>query len=522
MSSMDALVQNVKEKIGIENDVDSDDVIDHIGESATKICDLLSSSYGPKGMNKMIINPVDDVYLTNDGTTIIEESDILNPVVTSLKDLANSMDKTCGDGTKLAVIFAAILLKRATNLFKLGVHPSNVIKGYRLALNKTYDMLEFESFSAESSEQIYAAVLSAASGKSIDIKLAEKITEIMVDIAENLSSRENDEFLDLEEHVKIIKKVGSPEIQVISGVLLDEKPARKDMPTSISNPKTLSLIGDLKFENKFINPKNNIKLDHVDTYLQVQDKQKMILNDYADKIIESGANVVFCEGDVEPLIESKLAKHKILLFKKLKTKDLARISKATDSTIASIKDTSLAAYVGNADRIEVNKKCDEYFVYLYSPNNLISSILIWEPSRYLLSKIEEAVDDALNNAIFLIKNRMIVNGGGGVEFNLSKMIQTYSTTINGKENLAVNEYSKALEDISKILAQNTGMNPIDSSVKMSNYYNQGKDCRVDISGIICENNPPIYDCAAIKKLALISATESAINVLRIDSILAKR
>ncbi|AEH61632.1 chaperonin Cpn60/TCP-1 [Methanosalsum zhilinae DSM 4017] len=521
MSSMDALARSVRAKIGINESVEDEELMHHVERACTEIYDLLVSSYGPRGMNKMIINPVNDVFLTSDGKTIMEEIDILHPVVTSLKDIAKSMDRACGDGTKTAVILAAGLIRNASMLIKRGVHPSTIIKGYRLALNKTYELLEHESFPAKSYEQMYAAVLSSTAGKGIDFIMADKLARNMMGIVENLDNMSEGGFLDLDENVSIIKKVGKPDIVSISGVILDERPARKDMPDTLDNPEILILKGDVSFKSAFLNSQHNIRMDSYETSVMFEKEQKRIVNDFTRKIVSSGAEAVFCEGDVDPLIESTLSRNRILLFKKLQPKDLLRLSKSTGATMMSIHDDDLCEGTGRAERVEVSKKCNEYFVFVRSHNRMISTILIWEPVRYGLEKIEEAADDALTNAAFILRNRMIVTGGGGIEFILSQMLRSYATTIEGKEQLAVEEYASALEDIPRILAKNAGMDVFDSMAQMSGYYNRGIDARIDTSGRVCENNPPIYDCASIKKLAIISATEAASNVLRIDRILAK-
>ena len=522
MDDIYQLAESVRKKIGIKEDVEDEELIDHLEKAASEIKELLSTSFGPRGLNKLIVNHVDDIYLTNDGKTIIKEMDVLHPIVTSLKELAMSMDRACGDGTKTAVILASGLIINAVKLIKLGIHPTTIIKGYQLALNKAYEILEYSSKTATSYEDSYAAILSATVGKGIELDQAEKLSTIVVDVVEHLKTLSTDGYLDLNENVKIMKKVGGPEIVHLNGVILDETPARFDMPELVVEPKVLILNYDMKLKSEFVNSRHNISMDSIETAYLFEEERKRILGGFAEKIINSGANVVFCEGDVDSHVEASLVKNNILMFKKLKMKDLESISKATGAGIMSIRDDLEPYYLGRADKVEVKRKCGEDFAFISVKDQKISTILIWEPVKYGLEKVEEAADDALNTAAFILKNKMLVTGGGGIEFEVSQMLRTYASTIEGKEQLAVTEYANALEDIPRMLAKNMGMNVIDSMTKMSNFYNKGLDARIDMSRKVTENNPLVYDSATIKKLTVISATETANSVLRIDKIMLKK
>jgi len=522
MDDIYRLAQSVRQKIGIKGDVEDKELIDHLETASSEIKELLSSSFGPMGLNKLIINHVDDVYLTNDGKTIIEQMDVLHPIVTSLKELSRSMDKSCGDGTKTAVILASSLIINAVKLIKMGVHPTTIIKGYKLALNKAYELLELNSITARSYDDSYAAILSATVSKGIEFDQAEVLSTIVVDVVEHLRALSDDGYLDLDENVKIMKKVGGPEIVHLNGVILDETPARFDMPQSLIEPRILILNYDVKLKSAFINSSHNISMDSIETAYLFEEERKRILGSFAEKIINTGANVVFCEGDVDSHIEECLVKNNILMFKKLKMKDLKSISMATGAEIMSIRDDLDEQHLGRADKVEVKKRCGEDFAFISANDQKFSTILIWEPVKYALEKVEEAADDALNTAAFILKNKMVVTGGGGIEFELSQMLRNYASTIEGKEQLAVIEYANALEEIPRILAKNMGMNVIDSMTRMSHFYNKGLAARVDRSRKITENVPLVYDSATIKKLAIISATETANSVLRIDKIVLKK
>lgn len=522
LDSMDALRQSIRNRIGIKDDVEEDELIYQMLQASRDIKDLLASSFGPCGMSKIIISPTDDVYLTSDGKTIIEHIDVLHPVVTFLKKLAVSMDRVCGDGTKTAVILAASLIENAAKLVDYGLHPTTIIKGYQLALNKVYDILNYESVRIVSDNDLHSVIENASLSKGIEPQQARIIADIVLKTLSKIKDIHDDNSIDLNEYIKVIKKVGGPSIECISGIILDETPSRDDMPDHLENASVLMVNGNVRFENKIINSQHNIKIDGFDNSMLLLQGQMRAVKVLSQKIIDSGANIVLCEGNVDEFLEDSLAKNGILLFKKLKIKDLEMVAKATGANIISIKDDIMPHDLGFADEVKVDKRNDEHFLFLSVNEQPISTILIWEPFRYGLEKLEEAVDDAINNAAFILKNPLVVKGGGDVEFVLSQMLRKYSSTAEGKEQLAVIEYANALEEIPRTLARNAGLNEVDAIAKMLNYYNKGIDCRIDLTRKVVANNPPVYDSSSIKKMAVIAATEAASNMLRIDKIVLKK
>lgn len=517
---MAKLARTVREKIMIDEPVKEDGLIDQLERAATEIDDLLGTSFGPRGMNKIIINPVGDVFVTSDGKVILKEMDVLHPIVTTLKKLAESMDKACGDGTKTAVIFASNLIKNAIKLIRAGVHPTIIIEGYELALQKTYEMLHY-SIRQAGDEDVRTTILCSATGKGVEKYQAEAITEIVLRVVAHLNENPAGR-LDLNRNVKVLKKIGGPEILALEGLILDENPAREDMQKTFENPTVLITNYDLKIKSGYLNPQHNLRMDSVRTALLFEDRKKEMGREIAWKIINSGANVLFSEGDIDPQIETLLRDKNILAFKKLKIKDLEKLAEATGTTLMTHQDEICPEDLGKADSIRVEKKNGENFVFITVRGRAIASILIREPVKYGLDKIEEAVDDALNNAAFLLKNKEIVNGGGAVEFELAHMLRLFAATQNGKKQLAVQAYADALEKLPAILARNLGMNAIDALVQMRNAYSRGIEARIDISGKVTDKGPEVYDSAAVKKLAIIAGTETARNVLRIDEIIPKK
>jgi chaperonin GroEL (HSP60 family) len=517
---MAKLARTIRDKILIDEPVREEELIDQLERAAIEIDELLGSSLGPKGMNKIILNPVGDIFVTSDGKVILKEMDVLHPIVTSLKKLAESMDKACGDGTKTAVIFASNLIKNAVRLIRAGVHPTIIIEGYELAMQKAYEMLQY-SIKQASEEDIRTTIMCSATGKGIERQQAEAVTDIVLQVIKHLSEKQAGR-LDLNRNIKILKKKGGSEIVAIEGLIMDENPAREDMPESFQDPAVLIINYDLKIKSGYLNPQHNLKMDSVQTSLLFEEKKKQMCGEIARKIIDSGANVLFCEGDIDPYIETLLRDNEMLAFKKLKTKDLEKLAEATGTTLKVFQDEIRPCDLGKADSIKLEKKNGENFVFITVKEKAIATIMIWEPIKYGLDKVEEAVDDALNNAAFLMKNREIVNGGGAIEFELAHMVRLFAATQTGKKQLAVQAYAEALEKLPTILARNMGMNAIDAVAQMRNSYSRGIEARIDLSRKVTDQGPKVYDSATVKKLAIIAGTETAKNVLRIDEIVPKR
>jgi chaperonin GroEL (HSP60 family) len=517
---MAKLARTIRDKIQINEPVKEEVLIDQLERAATEIDELLGSSLGPKGMNKIIVNPVGDIFITSDGKTILKEMDVLHPLVTSLKKLAESMDKACGDGTKTAVIFASNLIKNAVKLIRAGVHPTIVIEGYELAMKKAYEMLQY-SIKEASEEEVRTTIMCSATGKGIERHQAEAVTDIVQKVIDHPNEKQAGR-LDLNRNIKVLKKRGGPEIIAIEGLIMDENPARFDMPDEFENPAVLITNYDLKIKSGYLNPQHNLKMDSVQTALLFEERKKKMCGEIARKISDSGANVLFSEGDIDPYIETMLRDSNILAFKKLKMKDLEKLAEATGTTLMAMQDDICPNDLGKADSIKVEKKNGENFVFISVKEKAIATILIWEPVKYGLDKVEEAVDDALNNAAFLLKNKGIVNGGGAIEFELAHMIRLFASTQNGKRQMAVQAYAEALEKIPTILARNMGMNPIDAMVQMRNSYTRGAEARIDLSRKVTDEGQKVYDSATVKTLAIVAATETARNVLRIDEIVPKK
>ena len=519
----DEFVRKIRERVAVEEPVKDDQLLFHIETMMSDIREMLSSSFGPCGMNKLILNHVGDVYMTSDGKTILKEIDILHPAAVHLKRLGQSMDKSCGDGTKLAVMLACSLILNALPLLRKNVHPTIIVRGYEAAMEKAYEMMEYVAEPADE-EMMLAAVKSAAFGKGIAEEQAVQLAKTVIQTVRKMENQSSSAFLDLEKNVKVLKKSGSPDVLSFQGIILDEAAAREDMPRSVDAPKILILRNDVKVESGYLNPQHFVRMDDPNMVFQMKNARKAAAIEYAKKLTDCGATVIFCEGEMDSNIEEELARRKILAFNRLKLDDLEYISRATGAEFKKIQDdvSEMAFGLGTADSIRIEKKRYETFTYIQVSNQPVMTLFIREPMKYGLGKIEEAANDALNTAALLIKNPFVLTGAGGTEYFLARMLRMYANSFEGKEQLAISAFADSFEDAVKSLAKNIGMDITDAVIELSAQQSEGIDARLDISRCVVGNNPVVYDCATVKKYALVAATETVTGILRVDEILLKK
>ena len=523
LKNEDEFVRKIRERVAVEEPVKDEQFLFHIETMMGDIRNMLSSSFGPCGMNKLIVNHVGDVYMTSDGKTILKEIDILHPAAVHMKRLGQSMDKSCGDGTKLAVLLACSLIQNALPLLRKNVHPTIIIRGYEASMAKAYEMMEYVAEPADEDMKI-AAVKSAAFGKGVPEDQAVQLAKTVIQTVTEMEKQSGGSFLDLEKNVKVLKKAGSPDVLSFQGVILDESPARDDMPRLVNAPKILILRNDLKVESGYINPQHFVRMPDPNMVLKMKDARKTAAAEYAEKITSCGANVIFCEGEIDSGIEEELAKRKILAFNRLKLEDLEYVSRATCAEFMKIQDdvSDMAAGLGTADFVRIEKKRYETFAYIQVSDQPVMTLFIREPMKYGLGKIEEAANDALNTAALLIKNPFVLTGAGGTEYFLARSLKMYSHTFEGKEQMVVSAFADAFEDAVKSLAKNIGMDITDAVIELSAQQSKGIDARLDISRCVVGNSPVVYDCATVKKYALVAATETVTGILRVDEILLKK
>jgi len=494
------------------------------------VANIVKTTLGPKGMDKMLVSDLGDIVITNDGATILEEMNVDHPAAKLMVEVAKTQDKEVGDGTTTSVVIAGNLLYRAGEMLNQNIHPTVVIKGYELAAKKAEEALNkiAEPVTPTDKEILNRIALVAMGSKGIGSEdEKKKIATIISDAVMQVSTTQNGKHqVDLE-LIKIEKKAGGEvmDTELIRGVLVDKEIVHAGMPKSVKGAKILLLDAALEIEKTEVDAKIEITSpDKMEAFLQQEEK---MMRDMVDKIAATNANVVFCQKGIDDLVQHFLSKKGIVAVRRVKKSDMEKLSRATGATMASTLEDLKEADLGNAGLVEERKVGGEAMVFVEKCKDPKSvTIFVRGGTDHVVSEVERAVVDARGAVSSALQDGKYVIGGGSVEMELARELQTYAVQIGGREQLAIQAFAEALESIPRALAENAGMDVIDTIVALRNKHKEsnGKTIGVDvIAGKVGDLKASgIYEPAKVKKQAIVSATETARLILRIDDIISSR
>ena len=418
-------------------------------------CQILSSivrtTLGPKGMDKMLVDKMGDVVVTNDGATILQEMDITHPAAKMLVEIARKQEHIVGDGTTTAVILAGELLKKAQELYEDGTPIPTVLLGYRLAVDKALETLFETSIDADDEETLLGIARTAMTGKGSDYA-KDELAELLVKAVQKVEDNgEVDKKL-----IKIHRINGGAieDSELVDGIFVDQPRAREDMPAEIHDAKIALMKYPLELKDV-----NNAKVDLTNP-LELQaflDNEEEMLKDIANQIIDSGANVLFCQKGIDDYVQHYLSRAGVMAFKRVKNTDIKRIMMATGAElITNIEDLSPESLV-----------FDQFITFIEGCKDpKASSILIRGSTRHISSEIERAMDDALGVVAATVEEGKIVIGGGAIEIEIARKLRAFANTIGGREQLAIIKFAEAIEIVPKTLAENAGLDTIDLLVEL--------------------------------------------------------
>jgi archaeal chaperonin len=490
--------------------------------AAKLVSEAVKTTLGPKGMDKMLVDGVGDIIVTNDGVTILEQMEIEHPAAKMMVEIAKTQESEVGDGTTTVVMLAGKLLENAERLLDMKVHPTIITKGYNLAAKKAREFLQELSISAENRADVLKYIaMTAMTGKGAEA-VKNKFAEIIVESVEQVKENQN---VDLE-NIKIIKSKNSDmeNIRLIKGIIIDKERVSIDMPSKIENAKIALLSDSLELKNPEAETK--ISITNPDQLQDFVNREEQMLKEIVSKIKFSGANVIFCQKGIDDTIQYYLAKEGIYACRRVAKSDMENLSRATSGKIVSnineLKDSEL----GRARVVEEIKQSNESMTYVKGCENPKAlSILINGGSEHVLDELERALKDGLGDVAAVIKNKKIVAGAGAIEMELSKLLKNFANSLSGREQLAVQEFANALEFVPLTLAENAGLDPIDILTELKSKHDNGEV----YAGINIFNNQiqdvlheGIIEPLKIKLQAISSATEVAIMILRIDDVLASK
>ena len=493
--------------------------------AAKLVAELVRSSLGPRGLDKMLVDSLGDVTITNDGATILKEIDVQHPAAKMMVEISKTVDNEVGDGTTSSVIFGGTLLARAEDLLKKDVHPSVIIEGYQAAAEKT---LEIYSEMAKKIKPDDRETLLKIATTSMQSKLISEdsdiLSKVVVDAILRVATKKAETYsVDLE-NIKVEKKAGGSitDTQIIKGIVLDKEVVHSGMPTKIENAKIALLNSALEIEKTEMSSEIRIT-DPTQMQMFLEEENRM-LKTMVDKLHNVGVNVLICQKGIDDIAQHYLAKYGIMAVRRVKESDMIKLGKATGGRVISNLDDLTEKDLGTADLAHQKKVESDKWVFIEGCKHPQSvTLLIRGGSQRVIDEVDRSIHDALMVVKDVIEKPEIVAGGGAPESYAASKLKDWADSFDGREQLAIKKYAEALEVIPLTIAENAGMDPIDTMATLRAKQNQGRKW----TGIDARNTKiadmlaiDVVEPLAVKEQIIKSATEAACMILRIDDVIS--
>ena len=495
-------------------------------EVAKTIADAVRTTLGPKGMDKMLVDSIGDIVITNDGATILKEIDAAHPTAKMMVEVAKSQDTEVGDGTTTAVVLAGELLKSAEELLDQNVHPTVITNGYHLAAEKALELLPELGIKVDGDEILKEIAITAMTGKNVgDAKeyLADLAVKAVKAVAEEINGKSS---VDVDNNVKVEKKQGGgiTDTELIDGIVLDKEKVHPRMPKRIENAK-IALI-NTGFEVKKTEISAKIQISDPSQIQAFLDQESEEIKKMVEKVREVGANVVLCQKAIDDLAQHYMAKYGIYAVRRIKKSDMEKLAKATGAKIVTNLDDLSPEDLGYAKIVEERKIGEDNMTFIMGCKNPKSvSILIRGGTEHVVDEVERALHDALKVVSVAMEDGIAVPGGGATEIELAMKLREYAPSVGGREQLAIEKFADSLEIIPRTLAENAGMDAIDIMMKLkAEHQKSNRHAGVNVfDGKIANMiEKKVIEPLRVKKQAIESATEAATMILRIDDVIAAK
>ncbi|MBC7107575.1 MAG: TCP-1/cpn60 chaperonin family protein [Methanomassiliicoccales archaeon] len=498
--------------------------------AARAVADSVRSTLGPKGMDKMLVDSMGDIVVTNDGVTILKEMDVQHPAAKMVVEVAKTQDSECGDGTTTSVILAGELLKKAEALLDQKVHPTIVVNGYRMAAAEAVKTLEKIAIDvkADNEDLLKKIASTAMMGKSVGgqkEKLAQLAVQAVKSVAEN---RDGKTVVDID-NIKVAKKVGGSiaDTELIRGIVIDKERVHPRMPKSVKNPKIALLSAALEIKKTEVEAK--IQISDPTSMQKFLDEEEATLKKMVEKIKASGANVVFCQKGIDDLVQHYLAKAEIYAVRRVKESDMDKLAKATGGNIVGNLDQLEVSDLGTAELVEQRKVGEEDMTFITGCKNPKSvSIIIRGGTEHVIDEVERSLHDALRVVGVTLEDGKAVAGGGAPEIEVALHLANYASSVGGREQLAIEAFAGALEVIPWVLAENAGHDAIDVVLKLKSVHKSNKK-GAQYYGVDLNSTEPVnmldqnvIEPLRVKTQAIKSSAEVAGMILRIDDVIAAK
>lgn len=495
--------------------------------AARAIADAVRSSLGPRGMDKMLVDSMGDVVITNDGVTILKEIDVQHPAAKMMVEVAKTQDAEVGDGTTTSVIIAGELLKKAIDLIDSNVHPTIIANGYRLANNEAQEILKDISIKVDKNdlELLKNIAMTAMISKQVSGS-REFFADLIVDAVKTVAEEENGKITVDLSNIQIVKKSGASmeDTILVKGLIIDKEPVHSSMPRRIEDAKIALL--DAPFEVKKTEFDAKYEINDPSQLSAFLKEEENMLKRMVQKVKDVGANVVFCQKGIDDLAQHFLAKEGIFACRRVKKSDMEKLARSTGGNIINKFDELEPEDLGKADLVEMKKIQDEEMTFitgLKEPKTV--SLLVRGGTSHVLDEIERSLTDAMSVVKVTLEDGMVVTGGGSAATEIALRLREYAASVGGRGQIAIDAFASAMEIIPTTLAENAGLDPIDVLIEMRAQHKNGN--------IYAGINPfsgkvedmlklNVIEPYRIGKQAINSATDVAIMILRIDDVIAAR
>jgi thermosome len=493
--------------------------------AAKLVADLVKSSLGPRGLDKMLVDSLGDVTITNDGATILKEIDVQHPAAKMIVEISKTVDNEVGDGTTSSVVFGGTLLARAEDLLKKEVHSSVIIEGFQAAAEKTLEI--YSELSKKIRPDDRESLIKIAT-TSMQSKLISEdsgiLSKIVVDAILSIVTKDGEDFsVDLE-NIKVEKKSGGSiqDTQVIKGIVLDKEIVHSGMPTKIEKAKIALINSALEIEKTEMS--SEIRITDPSQMQMFLEEENRMLKTMVDKLHDIGVNVLICQKGIDDIAQHYLSKHGIMAVRRVKESDMIKLSKATGGRVISNLDDLSEKDLGAADLAQQKKVESDKWVFIEGCKHPQSvTMLIRGGSQRVIDEVDRSIHDSLMVVKDVIEKPEIVAGGGAPESYAASQLKDWADNFDGREQLAIKKYAEALEIIPLTIAENAGMDPIDTMATLRAKQNQGRKW----TGIDAKNTKiadmlaiDVVEPIVVKEQIIKSATEAACMILRIDDVIA--
>lgn len=495
--------------------------------AARAISDAVKSTLGPKGMDKMLVDSMGDVVVTNDGATILKEIDVEHPSAKMIVEVAKSQDEECGDGTTSAVILTGELLKCAGELLDQNIHPTVICGGYKLAAGKAIETLHDLSISIKAGDKktLKDIAMTSMASKSASAEkdiLADVVVDAVTNVAEAINGKT---YVDLD-NIQIQKKQGGgiANTEIISGIILDKERVHEGMPKHIKNAKIA-----------LINAALEVKKTEVDARIQIQDPTQLqafldeeegMIRKMVEKVKASGANVLICQKGIDDIAQHFLAKEGIYTVRRAKKSDMEKLSKATGAKIVANLDGLTPKDLGNSGNVEEKKIGDDKMTFVTDCKNPKAvSILIRGTTDHIVDELERGLHDALSVVKVALEDGKMTAGGGSAAIAIAMALRDYAPSIGGREQMAIESFANAIEIVPKTLSENAGLDPIDMMLEIRSEHKKGnKYAGINVLGGKVDDmlKNKVIEPLRVSLQEIEASSEAATMILRIDDVIASK